>query len=52
MHACMHACMHAYTHIRYWYAVGFPSGIIGQNWNDTEHMSMAPAQGRRTNPEV
>ena len=24
---------------------GFPSGIIRQNWNDTEKISMAPAQG-------
>ena len=27
-------------------AVGFLSGIIRQNWNDTEKISMAPAQGR------
>ena len=25
--------------------VGFPSGIIRQTWNDTENVSMAPAQG-------
>ena len=24
---------------------GFPSGIIHLNWNDTENISMAPAQG-------
>ena len=24
---------------------GFPSGIIRENWNDTENISMAPAQG-------
>ena len=26
-------------------AVGFPSGIILQTWNDAENISMAPAQG-------
>ena len=26
-------------------ALGFPSGIIRSNWNDTEKISMAPAQG-------
>ena len=26
-------------------AFGFLSGIIRQNWNDTEKISMAPAQG-------
>ncbi len=26
-------------------ACGFPSGIIRQNWNDTEKISMALAQG-------
>ena len=26
-------------------AFGFLSGIIRQNWNDTENISMAPAQG-------
>ena len=25
---------------------GFPSGIIRENWNGTEKISMAPAQGR------
>ena len=25
--------------------VGFPSGIIREHWNDTEKISMAPAQG-------
>ena len=25
--------------------LGFLSGIIRQNWNDTEKISMAPAQG-------
>ena len=24
---------------------GFPSGIIRQNWNDTENISMVAAQG-------
>ena len=24
---------------------GFPSGIIRQNWNETEKISTAPAQG-------
>ena len=28
----------------FWF-VGFLSGIIRQNWNDTEKISMAPAQG-------
>ena len=28
-----------------WNSQGFPSGIIRQNWNDTEKISMAPAQG-------
>ena len=27
------------------YVIGFLSGIIRQNWNDTEKISMAPAQG-------
>ena len=27
------------------YYIGFPSGIIRYNWNDTEKISMAPAQG-------
>ena len=27
------------------FALGFLSGIIRQNWNDTEKISMAPAQG-------
>ena len=26
-------------------SLGFPSGIIRKNWNDTEKISMAPAQG-------
>ena len=26
-------------------SIGFLSGIIRQNWNDTEKISMAPAQG-------
>jgi hypothetical protein len=27
------------------FSFGFPSGIMHQNWNDTENISMAPAHG-------
>ena len=27
------------------HSIGFPSGIIRQNWNDTEKIGMTPAQG-------
>ena len=36
--AWSHACPGTHTS-------GFPSGIIRSNWNDTEKISMAPAQG-------
>ena len=31
--------------------LGFPSGIICSHWNDTEKISMAPAQGRHAQIE-
>ena len=34
-----------YYNIIHRWPLGFPSGIICQNWNDTEKISMAPAQG-------
>ena len=30
---------------------GSPSGIVRSNWNDTEKISVAPAQGRRAQIE-
>ena len=47
-HTCTHLHTHRHidTHIhKYLPSHGFPSGILRQNWNDAEKISMAPAQG-------